>query len=435
MYYCLQNYCRLVSGAKRGALYNFQTGRVYSISARSLHLLRACGEKHLEDMISLKTEDNNPPLDYLHKITEMGLGSFFVKKPDPPKDDALGQDEPLRLNFLWLELTSSCNNACQHCYATSGPCSNNDCVPHERWLLIVSEARKEGATAIQLIGGEPLLYPQWRELVIKAHEEGFEFIEIFTNATLIDDACIDFFKRYKVNIATTIYAGNAEIHDKVTRNPGSFEKTLKAIKKLKATDIPLRVASIIMKANELKPDNIMTLCTELGVEARFPDVVRPTGRGDDEELLPTTYRKPLIKPPFYTNQYSFRSAQRCHNCLAGKIAVTSNGEVIPCIFARNQICGNILDQPLTEVLKEQPLQACWHTTKDHVDKCKDCEYRYACYDCRPLAQGSDPAKRWLACSVGCLYDPYTGKWDDQSSNGCGTEKLSPDITAKSSQVS
>lgn len=211
------------------------------------------------------------------------LGSFFVKKPSPPKDNALAQAEPLPLNFLWLELTSSCNNTCLHCYATSGPCSNNDCVPHERWLLLISEARREGATAIQLIGGEPLLYPQWRELVIKAHEEGFQFIEVFTNATLIDDACIDFFKQYKVNIATTIYAGNAEMHDKVTRNPGSFEKTLAAIKKLKAANIPLRVASIIMKANEQEPDNIITLCTELGVEARGPDVVRPTGRGDDQK--------------------------------------------------------------------------------------------------------------------------------------------------------
>lgn len=430
MYYRLQNYCQLVSGAARGAIYNFQTGTVYSINTGSLRLLRACGEKRLEELISLKTKGDNPPLDFLHNITEMGLGSFFVKKPGPQKNDALAQDDPLPLNFLWLELTSSCNNTCLHCYATSGPCSNNDCVPHERWLLLISEARKEGATAIQLIGGEPLLYPRWRELVIKAHEEGYKFIEVFTNATLIDDACIDFFKQYKVNIATTIYAGSAEIHDKVTRNPGSFEKTLAAIKKLKSVNIPLRVASIIMKANELEPDNIMTLCTKLGVEARVPDVVRPTGRGDDEELLPTAYRKPPIKPPFYTNQYAFSSAQRCHNCLAGKIAVTSNGDVIPCIFARNQICGNILNQPLTEVLKAQPLQACWQTTKDHVDKCKDCEYRYACYDCRPLAQGSDPAKRWLACSVGCLYNPYTGKWDDQCSNEYGPENLLPEIPVK-----
>ena len=59
------------------------------------------------------------------------------------------------------------------------------------------------------------------------------------------------------------------------------------------------------------------------------------------------------------------------------------------------------------------MQKCWHTTKDHVEKCKDCEYRYACNDCRPLAQGSDSGKRWLASSVDCLYNPYTGKWEDE----------------------
>jgi radical SAM protein with 4Fe4S-binding SPASM domain len=411
LYYRLQNYCRLVKGASRGAIYNFQTGKVLSINQSSLKLLHACSENTLNELFNITALENNPPLEFLHKLTQMGLGSFYLKEPEHPQQ--VSWEEPAKLDFLWLELTSSCNNTCLHCYATSGPCINHDCVPHERWLSLISEARKEGATAIQLIGGEPLLYPNWRDLVIKASEEEYEFIEIFSNATLIDDACIEFFRQYKVNIATTIYAGNAETHDKVTLNPGSFEKTVTNVKKLKAANVPLRIASIIMKANEDEVANIIKLCTELGIEAPAPDVVRPTGRGNDSNLLPEVYHKPKIRPPFYTDERSFARAQCCHNCLMGKIAVTSNGDVIPCIFARNQISGNILTTPLAEILNAQPLQQCWYTTKDYVDKCNECEYRYACYDCRPLAQGSDPQKRWLACSTGCAYNPYTGEWEGE----------------------
>ena len=410
MYYRLQDYCRLVAGARRGAIYNLQTGKVLSINQGALQLLLACQQTPLEDILDLNSPDDKLFVDFLHRLTEMGLGSFFLDKPAPAPDSPPGP--PVKLDFLWLELTSGCNNKCLHCYATSGPCADSDAVPHDRWLSLISEARAAGATAIQFIGGEPLLYPRWRELVEKASAEGFQYIEIFTNATLIDDDCVAFFKKHKINVATTIYADNPEVHDRVTLHPGSFVKTMSAIEEILAAQVPLRVASIIMKANENEAQNIMNLCGRIGVEVTPPDVVRPTGRGDDKDLLPTAYTKPPIKPPFYTDPDTFAKACCQHSCLAGKIAVTAGGDVIPCIFARNQVCGNILATPLADVLSGERLQQCWHTTKDHVDKCKDCEYRYACTDCRPLAQGSDTAKRWLACSVDCSYDPYTGKWEE-----------------------
>jgi len=413
LFYRLRNKCKLVQGVNRGAIYDLETGKVISVNRGALLLLQACQQNHLEDVLEINSPEDQTRLDFLQRLTEMGLGSLFLKEPtalespvDPP--------EPVKLNFLWLELTSCCNNKCLHCYATSGPCVEKNSVPHQRWLSLISEARAAGATAIQLIGGEPLLYAGWRELVEKAKQEGFSFIEIFTNATLIDDSCVAFCQENGVNLATTIYADNAAIHDAVTLNPGSYAKTMESIEKTLAANVPLRVASIIMKANELEVQKIMDLCAKLGVEVTPPDVVRPTGRGDDQDLVPTTYAKPPIKPPFYTDSDNFYRAQHYHSCLAGKIAVTAGGDIIPCIFARNQVCGNILNTPLQDVLIGQPLQQCWHTTKDQVEKCKDCEYRYACTDCRPLAQGSDSEKRWLACSVDCLYNPYTGKWKDDA---------------------
>jgi len=410
VYYRLQDYCRLVAGARRGAIYNLQTGKVLSVNQGALQLLLACQQAPLEDVLDTQAPADKVFTDFLHRLTELGLGSFYLEAPA-----GAGADVPVpesKLDFLWLELTSRCNNKCLHCYATSGPCADTDAVGHDRWLALIDEARAAGATAIQFIGGEPLLYPRWRELVEKARAEGFEFIEIFTNATLVDDDCVTFFKKFKVNIATTIYAASAEVHDRVTLNPGSFAKAMAAVDKILAARVPLRIASIIMKANEHEAQNVMDLCERLGVEVTPPDVVRPTGRGDDKDLLPTAYAKPPIRPPFFTDPETFAKARRHHCCLAGKIAVTAGGDVIPCIFARSQTCGNILEKPLAEILSGQPLRQYWHTTKDQIDKCKDCEYRYACTDCRPLAQGADAAKRWLACSADCPYNPYTGKWEE-----------------------
>lgn len=408
MYYRLHPHCYLVRGAKRGAIYNLQTGKVHSINKGAVDFLLACENSALEDLLDLALPENKPQLAFLDKLTAMGLGSFYLSQP--AERPAPPQVAPPKLEFLWLELTASCNNRCLHCYATSGPCAGYDAVPHDRWLSLITEARQAGATAIQFIGGEPLLYPRWQELAQRARQDGYEIIEIFTNATLIDDDCVKFVKDNQISIATTIYAANAAVHDRVTLNPGSFNQTMAAVRKLLAADVPLRIASIIMKANEEEAENIMKLCEELGVEVTPPDVVRPTGRGDNSKLLPDKYQKPPVRPPFFTDEESFFRAQCYHSCLAGKIAITAAGDVIPCIFARDQICGNILRQSLATILAGQKLQQCWRTTKDQVEKCQDCEYRYACTDCRPLAQGSDTAKRWLACSNDCDYNPYTGKW-------------------------
>ena len=60
------------------------------------------------------------------------------------------------------------------------------------------------------------------------------------------------------------------------------------------------------------------------------------------------------------------------------------------------------------MLKNQLIENIRHLSKDHIEGCKDCEYRYACYDCRPDSNGADKyAKPW-----NCSYDPYKGEWLD-----------------------
>ena len=412
MYYHLKADSVLIEGKARGAIYDFSSGRVYSINRGAVELLKACESSALEEIMDVNSVDGKRYLSFLDKLTTKGLGAIYNELPSGKGTCPIQPYQPT-LEYIWLELTSACNNRCLHCYSASSPHTAAGCMPHTRWLELITEARLAGAYGIQLIGGEPLLYPRWRELIIKAREENYELIEIFTNATLVDDNCIDFFKQHSVSIATTIYADNSAIHDKVTQHPGSFDKTMSAIQKILAHGVPLRIASIIMKTNEQEAENIVKLLTDLGVEPVPPDVIRPTGRGDNLELLPQAYSKPAIKPPFFTDPETFGKAQHFHSCLAGRLAITSTGDVIPCIFARDQVCGNILNTSLAAILAGQPLTTCWQTTKDCISKCQDCEYRFACADCRPLAQGQDPEKSWQAAPADCSYNPYTGNWEDR----------------------
>lgn len=410
MFFRLLNHCRLVEGACRAAIYDLNSGRVLSVNSSAADLLVACQSRAVEDILA-DLPDAALFQSFLNMLAEKQLGSFYVVEPAARPAD-FPVPSPV-LDFLWLELTAKCNNRCLHCYSESDIHSEETAVPHARWLELLCEARAEGATGVQLIGGEPLLYSSWQELVEKAAALQYQYIEIFTNATLIREEDIDFFKRHHVHVATTIYAAHAAVHDSVTKNPGSFERTLSAVKRMLAAGVPVRIASIIMKVNEAEAENILRLCQQLGVDPQPPDVIRPTGRGDDDSLLPENYRRLPVRPPFAVDPGDFFQAQCINPCLAGKIAVTANGDVFPCIFARSMVCGNILQTPLRDVIRGAALQTCWHTTKDCVEKCRDCEYRYACHDCRPLAQGADAEKNWLAASPGCSYNPYIGRWEDQ----------------------
>lgn len=74
---------------------------------------------------------------------------------------------------------------------------------------------------------------------------------------------------------------------------------------------------------------------------------------------------------------------------------------------------------MTEILESSILKETWELTKDKVLVCKHCEYRYACFDCRPLAEGLSCGKSYSnAPYPRCTYNPYTGEW------GSGVWKMS-----------
>ena len=77
------------------------------------------------------------------------------------------------------------------------------------------------------------------DLAEYAKETGFEFIEIFTNGTLLTPAKVARIKSLGINIAVSLYSRDPDVHDKITHTPGSHKKTMAALQMLKATGFPL----------------------------------------------------------------------------------------------------------------------------------------------------------------------------------------------------
>ncbi|OGK38481.1 hypothetical protein A3F03_03245 [Candidatus Roizmanbacteria bacterium RIFCSPHIGHO2_12_FULL_41_11] len=398
----------LVEGAKRGALYDTSRGNVYSLNREATETIKGL-------------ENSND--EFWMKLTSMGVA--LTQQSFETETTSQEVELPKQtLQFAWLEITDKCNERCLHCYGSFSPEQKgvaSKSLTHNDWKDAIWALSKNGCSQIQFIGGEPFKYrgetrtQTVLDLAEFAREKGIDFIEIFTNGTLISREAIKRIKDLGVQIALSIYSSDAIVHDGITQIPGSHKKTLKGINMLKEADIPIRAAVIVMRQNEDTIEQTLEMVLNLGLNNRAPDVVRPSGRAQESNIMPDI--KTLLKygfvtkPNLSTDPVSFRRNHLYNTCLAGKIAIATDGKVMPCIFSRKATLGNIKNQELEEILQSQTVKETWELTKDKVLVCRDCEYRYACFDCRPLAADSSGGKHYSdAPAPRCTYNPYNGEW-------------------------
>ena len=278
-----------------------------------------------------------------------------------------------------------------------------------------------GCKKCQFIGGEPFLYRGENsetvlDLAQAAKNAGYEFVEIFTNATLLTRQKIQTIHELGLHIAVSLYSIDPSVHDRITRTPGSFYKTMRALEWLKDAGIPTRVEVILMRTNQNTIVETLKWIHDNGFSSKSPDLLRPNGRGSRQELMPDKryiieYGL-MLQPDFIIDESTLMRNIHGNSCLDGKITITETGDVLPCIFSREEVIGNVSQNTLRETILNPALQSIWKSTMDNVLICRDCEYRYACFDCRPLAKASagETAEYLSAPPARCTYNPYTGQW-------------------------
>jgi radical SAM protein with 4Fe4S-binding SPASM domain len=348
---------------------------------------------------------------FLEHLRVSGLGRYETRNAAAADTQIAAVADPgWHGDFAWLELVSACNLRCVHCYAAGGsrPDDGGARLGLEDWLRVLRDLRALGFGRIQFIGGEPTLHPELEDLLLGAREGRFEFVELFTNATQVDDVLLNLLRFTNTHLATTLYAADAAIHDAVTKVAGSHQRTLAAIRAAREKGIPVRVACVVTSLNQAHVRGLPELVSRLGATWSGADPVRPVGRGRDAGCIPTIGR-PGVRPPFTTSASQFARQFHYHPCWQGKLAITEDGRVLPCVFAREECAGNVRHASLAAIVQGR-LQRMWRLTKDQMQICKGCEFRFACGDCRPLAMGTDPEGRLDAPTPDCHYDPTTGEW-------------------------
>src|ERR1700726_3423537 len=162
-----------------------------------------------------------------------------------------------------LDLTYRCNEQCVHCYLDHDDHGEMTTVEIKHLLQEMAEA---GVFILTLSGGEIFLRKDFFEILECARALTF-CIKLKTNAVLIREAQAARIRDLGVeSIQVSIYSHRPEVHDAITKVPGSLRRSLNAIRFLKSQGLKVVIANVLMTQNMQDYPSVRALAEELGVD-------------------------------------------------------------------------------------------------------------------------------------------------------------------------
>ncbi len=131
-----------------------------------------------------------------------------------------------------LDITYRCNERCVHCYLDHDDHGEMTTAEIKGVLDQLAEA---GVFFLTFSGGEVFLRRDFFELLEHARRLLFN-VKIKTNAVMIHEAEAKRIRALGVDtIQISVYSHRPEVHDAITKLPGSFKRTIEGIRLLKRT--------------------------------------------------------------------------------------------------------------------------------------------------------------------------------------------------------
>lgn len=120
----------------------------------------------------------------------------------------------------------------------------------------------------------------------------------------------------------------------------------------------------------------------------------------------------VLPSNFRINKELFTESQLFNSCLNRKVGIDVDGNIKNCPSMKTGF-GNINNISISDIIKKTSFKKIWNITKNQIETCKDCEFRYICTDCRAYTEKQhDLYSKPLKCG----YSPYSNEWEDWSTN-------------------
>jgi len=352
----------------------------------------------------------------------------------PPESDPHGRPFPPPDYLLW-EITLRCNLRCLHCAARAGRPRKEELSTREA-LDLCDQIAGLGIPAVALMGGEPLLRKDWKEIAGRLVSRGIR-VGIVTNGFVFDERARAACERMGVcQVCVSLDAATPEVHDGIRGVGRSHERAVRAIRIVNSMDIAYRnVLTSVNRHNidELEPileflientsdfiwiinqsssrpgeDGAWTLDGMGTIRlARFIDEHRPAMAG----RLNISGTHGL---GYFSKRYRHLHDIEWEGCLAGikALGVRSNGDVTGCLILPDPfIEGNVRRRSLAEIWNDGDAFSMTRSFDGRKlrGKCRGCRFSRTCKaGCTNIAY----------CTLGTIYEyPFCLYHDERTSRG------------------
>jgi len=305
-----------------------------------------------------------------------------------------------------FEISPLCNFDCDMCYVRM----NRQEVDKQGgykgidfWIDIARQMKKMGTLFVLLTGGEPLLYPHFKELYLQLHEMGF-IISVNTNGSLITEEIADMFAEMPPRIVhLTMYGASNTTYERLCHVKQGFDRSEHGLRLLQERGIHLRINMTQTTKNQEDYEALIAMAEETDTFAlaanyisMYSNPLKGSGeivnvRNTPEQAAKNEVRMMMHKKgkdfDAYVNDSYYYLTHPIHpelegcglTCRAGKSSCWVNwrGQLQACVD---------LSEPAFN-LREMTVAEAWEKLKEAVShfpihtECKDCKLKPFCDVC------------------------------------------------------
>ena len=299
-----------------------------------------------------------------------------------------------------IELTTSCNHNCSHCYNFWRKDLKRDDTSFTKTTISQIVKKLEDAKVFDIIitGGEPLMsYDVLIHCIKEAQRAGLG-VSLNSNLVPLTRSRARELRSMGVRqILTSLMGPSAEIHDSLAQSKGSFDRVVRKIRLAQEEGIRVAVNMVVSRANRIVVRDTARLVSSLGVKMFTATKAGCPGNCQDFSefsLSKTEFRQYLVDLQEIGGELNLKidaleGYPLCgigdldlhylfigRKCFAGvtTMTVASDGEVRPCSHLDISY-GNLLREELSKIWMRM---SDWRDGTYLPEVCKICKLLPAC---------------------------------------------------------
>ncbi len=287
---------------------------------------------------------------------------------------------------LHIDLTDACTERCLHCYV---PEYGTKTLSFEAVCKVFDEYRVIGGLEVELSGGEPMCHPQFCEILRYARKCDL-MITVLSNLTLLNEETVKTLADVRIKyLQTSVYSMVPEIHDAITRRPGSFKETMRGIELMRKYNVPMKINTPVLKENFDSWRTVEEFCADQNYKFSSNATLLAKVNHDCGNLdhgLNSGQMRTYLSDCQHSNPWVAGKFEKqlddpmCEVCTI-KLRLDAAGNYYPCVAGRELVLGNCYNDTMQQAWNSELAEKLRALKQRDFPECFKCKSRCFCMAC------------------------------------------------------